>query len=114
MSEPARRITLLQPERTLVLIGMMGAGKTTVGRRLAARLELPFVDADAQIEEAAGRSIEDIFAYHGEPAFRDGEDRVIARLLDRAPHVLATGGGAFMDPRTRACIQDKGLSMWLR
>lgn len=100
--------------RTIVLVGMMGAGKTTIGRRLAARLDLDFVDADAEIEAAAGCSIEDIFALHGEAAFRDGERRVIARLLERPAHVLATGGGAFCDPRTRARIGERGVSVWLR
>jgi shikimate kinase len=101
-------------DRTIVLVGMMGAGKTTIGRRLAARLDLPFVDADTEIEAAAGCSIEDFFACHGEPRFRDGEHRVIMRLLDRPAHVLATGGGAFMDPRTRARIAERAVSVWLR
>lgn len=92
----------------------MGAGKSAIGRRLAARLGMPFVDADAEIERAAGCSIEDIFAIHGEPAFRDGERKVIARLLAGPPHVLATGGGAFMDPETRAAIRTAGVSIWLR
>jgi shikimate kinase len=101
-------------DRTIVLVGMMGAGKTTIGRRLAGRLDLPFIDADAEIEAAAGCSIEDFFACHGEAKFRDGEHRVITRLLDRPVHVLATGGGAFMDPRTRARIVERGVSVWLR
>jgi shikimate kinase len=101
-------------DRTIVLIGMMGAGKTTVGRRLAAKLGLEFVDADSEIEAAAGCSIEDIFERHGEQAFRDGERRVIKRLLDGPARVLATGGGAFMDPETRARIHEHGLSVWLR
>jgi len=101
-------------ERTVVIVGLMGAGKSTVGRRLAARLEVPFIDADAEIEKAAGCSIEDIFEVHGEAAFRDGERRVIARLLDGPVHVLATGGGAFMDPGTRQRIRETGVSVWLR
>ncbi len=99
---------------SIVFVGSMGAGKSTIGRRLAARLGMPFVDADAEIERAAGCSIEDIFAIHGEPAFRDGERKVIARLLAGSPHVLATGGGAFMDPETRAAIRAAGISIWLR
>lgn len=101
-------------ERPIVLVGLMGAGKTTVGRRLAARLGLPFVDADAEIEEAAGRTISEIFEDFGEAEFRDGERRVIARLLDEGPMVLATGGGAFMDAETRREIREKGLSVWLK
>jgi shikimate kinase len=92
----------------------MGSGKSAIGRRLAARLGLKFVDADAEIEKAAGCSIEDIFEVHGEAAFRDGERRVIARLLAEPPHVLATGGGAFMDPDTRARIRENCISIWLR
>lgn len=101
-------------KQTIVMVGLMGAGKTSIGRRLAARLGMPFVDADEEIEEAAGSSIEDIFERHGEASFRDGERRVIARLLDGPPIVLATGGGAFMDGETRACIAAKGISVWLR
>ncbi|WP_322096680.1 shikimate kinase [Pelagibius sp.] len=92
----------------------MGAGKSCIGRRLAAALELPFVDADKEIEAAAGCSIEDIFAEHGEAAFRAGERRVIARLLDQPTMVLATGGGAFMDTETRALLRDRAISVWLR
>lgn len=99
---------------SIVLVGLMGAGKSAIGRRLAARLNLPFVDADQEIENAAGCTIEEFFERHGEPAFRQGERRVIARLLDSPPHVLATGGGAFMDPDTRAKIAEKGISVWLR
>jgi len=99
--------------RSIVLIGMMGAGKSSVGRRLAARLSVSFVDADAEIEKAAGMSIADIFARHGEADFRSGEARVITRLLDGGPQVLATGGGAFMNPATRSVIQAKGISIWL-
>ena len=91
--------------RSVVLVGMMGSGKSSIGRRLAARLAVPFVDADGEIEEAAGMSIAEIFEQHGEPYFRAGEARVIARLLDHAPQVLATGGGAFMNRDTRAAIQ---------
>lgn len=100
--------------RSLVLVGLMGAGKTTVGRKLAERLDLPFVDADHEIERAAGKTIPEIFADHGEPYFRDGERRVIARLLGEGPQVLATGGGAFMNPETRAAIAASGVSVWLR
>src|SRR5262247_2211521 len=99
--------------RSVVLVGMMGSGKSSIGRRLATRLGIPFVDADAEIEKAAGMSISDIFATHGEPDFRAGEARVIARLLDGGPQVLATGGGAFMNLDTRAAIGAKGVSIWL-
>jgi len=100
--------------RSIVLVGMMGAGKSTIGRRLAARLHVPFLDADHEIEAAhAGMTISEIFAVHGEPYFRDGEARVIARLLDGGPSVLATGGGAFMREETRNRIRDKGVSIWL-
>ncbi len=102
------------PPRTIVLVGLMGVGKSNIGRRLAARLGLPFVDADAEIEAAAGETIEEIFRRRGEAAFRDGERRVIARLLDGPIHVLAAGGGAFMDPQTRARIRESGISVWLR
>lgn len=100
--------------RLVVLIGMMGAGKSTVGRRLAARLRLPFIDADTEIEVAAGMSIPEIFEIHGEPHFRDGEARVIARLLQGGPAVLATGGGSFMREETRRRIGDKAVSIWLK
>ena len=101
--------------RVLVLIGMMGAGKSSIGRRIAARLNLPFVDADVEIEAAhAGLTIPEIFSRYGEPYFRDGEVRVIARLLEGGPSVLATGGGAFMREETRQRIRAKGISMWLR
>ncbi len=102
------------PEKTIVLTGMMGAGKTCIGRKRAERLGLPFVDADAQIAEAAGCSISEIFEHHGEEAFRDGERRLITRLLNDPVHVLAVGGGAFMDPKTRALILEKATSVWLR
>jgi shikimate kinase len=97
-----------------VLVGMMGAGKSSIGRRLAARLGVPFIDADTEIEKAAGMSIAEIFQAHGEPYFRAGETRVIARLLESGPQVLATGGGAFMNADTRAAIRVKGISIWLR
>jgi shikimate kinase len=100
--------------RSVVLVGMMGAGKSTIGRRLAARLRLPFLDADTEIEAAAGMSIPDIFETRGEPDFRDGEARVIARLLDNGPSVLATGGGSFMREETRNRIRDKAISIWLK
>jgi len=100
--------------RSIVLVGMMGAGKSSVGRRLAARLGLAFVDADGAIEEAAGMTIAEIFAEQGEPYFRAGEARVIARLLEGGPQVLATGGGAVMDPHTRALIAEKSVSVWLK
>jgi shikimate kinase len=101
-------------DRTIVLVGLMGVGKSSVGRRLATALNLPFRDADNEVEAAAGRSIPEIFADLGEAAFRDGERRVIARLLDEPPHVLATGGGAFVNPETRALIKQRGLAVWLR
>jgi shikimate kinase len=100
--------------RSIVLVGMMGAGKSTIGRRLAARLRLPFTDADTEIEAAAGMSIPDIFETRGEAQFRDGEARVIARLLEHGPIVLATGGGAFMREETRDRIRAKAISIWLR
>lgn len=106
---PARSV-----ERSIVLVGLMGAGKTTVGRRLAQRLGLDFVDADVEIERAAGETIPEIFERRGEAAFREGERRVIARLLDEGPKVLATGGGAFMDASTRQNITARGTSIWLR
>jgi shikimate kinase len=100
--------------RSIVMVGMMGAGKSSIGKRLAARLGIPFADADAAIEEAAGMSIGDIFEAHGELSFRSGEARVITRLLENGPQVLATGGGAFVNPETRARIQEKGISLWLK
>lgn len=101
-------------DRAIVLVGLMGAGKSTVGRRLAGELGLAFHDADHEIEKAAGCSISDFFERFGEPAFREGERRVIARLLSGPRHVLATGGGAFMDPATRAIIRRLGISVWLK
>jgi shikimate kinase len=100
--------------RSIVLVGMMGAGKSSIGRRLAQRLGLSFVDADAEIESAAGMTIAEIFANYDEPYFRSGEQRVIARLLDSGPQVLATGGGAYMNADTRAGIAQKGVSVWLK
>jgi shikimate kinase len=100
--------------RSIVLVGMMGAGKSSIGRRLAGRLGIPFVDADMEIETAAGMTIPEIFDKHGEPYFRAGEARVIARLLDNGPQVLATGGGCVMDAQTRALIGEKGISIWLK
>ena len=101
-------------EHTIVLVGLMGAGKTSVGRRLALALDLPFRDSDEEVERAAGRTVAEIFADLGEQAFRDGERKVIARLLDEPPHVLATGGGAFMNPDTRQLIAEKAISIWLK
>ncbi|MDB5591638.1 shikimate kinase [Enterovirga sp.] len=100
--------------RSVVLVGLMGAGKSTIGRRLALRTGLPFYDADTEIETAAGMPIADIFTIYGEPAFRDGERRVISRLLEGPPIVLATGGGAYMDPETRARIRESAISVWLK
>ena len=100
--------------RPIVLVGLMGAGKSSIGRRLAARLNVPFIDADDEIEKAANLSIPEIFERHGETAFRDGERRVIARLLGGPLGVLATGGGAFMDRQTRDLIRERGLSIWLK
>lgn len=100
--------------KTIVLVGLMGAGKTSVGRLLAKRLDLEFIDADDEIEQAARCSIEQIFESHGEAEFRDGERRVIARLLTGPTHVLATGGGAFMRKETRDAIRGRGISVWLR
>lgn len=100
--------------RSLVLVGLMGCGKSSVGRRLATVLELPFVDADDEIERAAGKTIPEIFETYGEPYFRDGERRVIARILQTGPQVLATGGGAYMAPETRQRVRDSGVSIWLK
>ena len=100
--------------RTVTLVGMMGAGKSSIGRRLALRLGIPFVDADVEIEKAAGMTINDIFAVRGEAEFRAGEARVILRLLESGPQVLATGGGAFTNPDTRTAIGAKGISIWLK
>jgi shikimate kinase len=113
-AELRRQAAGIAPTRTIALVGLMGAGKTTIGRRLAQALELPFADADDAIVTAAGRSIEDIFADRGECEFRRGERNVIARLLAGPPHVLATGGGAFIDPRTRALMKERAISIWLK
>jgi shikimate kinase len=115
VTEPRRlRALAALRGRPVVLVGLMGAGKTTVGRRLAAALNLPFVDADHQIEAAAGMSISDIFETHGEQYFRDGERRVISRLLAEGQIVLASGGGAFIDPETRELVRSTSISVWLR
>jgi shikimate kinase len=111
---PEAAIVAALKGRAIVLVGMMGAGKSSIGRRLAQRLDIPFVDADNEIEIAAGMSIEDIFATRGEPEFRAGEARVIARLLEGGTQVIATGGGAFMNADTRAAIKTKGISVWLK
>jgi shikimate kinase len=103
----------LNIQKPIVLVGLMGVGKTTVGRRLAARLDLPFTDADDEIEQAASLGIAEIFSRYGEPAFRDGERRVIARLMAGPVQVIATGGGAFVDPITRDLILAQGITIWL-
>lgn len=113
-SEEANSVANALGNRSIVLVGLMGAGKTTVGRRLASRLDLSFVDADTEIEKAAGSSIADIFKEFGEAHFRDGEQRVIHRLLSEGPQVLATGGGAFMNPKTREATKEFGISVWLK
>jgi len=100
--------------RTVALVGMMGAGKSSIGRRLAARLKVAFRDADSEIESAAGCTISEIFERYGEPAFRDGERKVIARLLTEPPHVMATGGGAFIDPSTRETLKTSAVTIWLK
>lgn len=111
--QPEAAISAALGRRSIVLVGMMGSGKSSVGRRLAARIGIPFVDADAEIEKAAGMSITDIFAVRGEAEFRSGEVRVIRRVLQGGPQVLSTGGGAFMDPETRAAVAASGISIWL-
>jgi shikimate kinase len=113
-SELASRVTERIDNRSIVLIGLMGAGKTTVGRRLANKLKLPFVDADHEIEQAAGKTIPEIFEEHGEQYFRDGERRVIERLLQDGIKVIATGGGAYMNDDTRNAIARCGISIWLK
>jgi shikimate kinase len=113
-TEPDTFVTALEIRRPIVLVGLMGSGKTKIGRRLATALSLPFFDSDAEFETAAGCTVSEYFALHGEPAFREGERRVIGRLLDGVPCVLATGGGAFLDPETRAKVKEKGISIWLK
>jgi shikimate kinase len=113
-NRPEAAIVAALGRRSVVLVGMMGAGKSSVGRRMALRLGIPFVDADTEIEKAAGMTISDIFAVRGEAEFRAGEARVILRLLEGGPQVVATGGGAFLNPDTRAAISAKGVSVWLR
>jgi len=113
-AEAGDKVSDLRVDRPIALVGLMGAGKTTIGRRLAQTLKLKFVDADAEIEQAAGMRVSEIFAKHGEADFRRGERSVIARLLSEPPHVLATGGGAFIDPETRAMMKEKAISIWLK
>ncbi|MEQ8824203.1 MAG: shikimate kinase [Filomicrobium sp.] len=116
-SASRREVTAVQRmlgQKSIVLVGLMGCGKSAIGRRLASCLKLPFVDADDEIEKAAGKTISDIFEDHGEVEFRDGERKVIARLLENGPQVLATGGGAFMSAETRAGIKKSGISVWLK
>jgi len=103
----------IKHNKPLVLVGLMGVGKTTVGRRLADLLGLQFLDADDEIEKAAGQSISDIFVYYGEQAFRDGEQKVIERLLDQGPIILATGGGALISEKTRQNLKDRAITIWL-
>jgi shikimate kinase len=110
---PLMRGTTIRIEKPIALVGMMGAGKSTVGRRLARRLDLPFVDSDAEIEAAAGFGIADMFARYGEAHFRDGERRVLARLVKGPRRVIATGGGAFVDEATRALILESCIAIWL-
>jgi shikimate kinase len=113
-SETAERLRRALGGRSIVMVGLMGCGKSSVGKRLANKLGLPFVDADEEIERVAQKSINEIFADHGETFFRDRESKVIARLLASGPQVLATGGGAFINPETRAKIRESGISVWLR
>jgi len=113
-NDPPSRTQRDELTRTVVLVGLMGAGKSSVGRRLAVRLRVPFIDADEEIVKAAGLSIADIFAVYGEEAFRDGERKVMARLLNGPPCVLAAGGGAYMAAPTRTLIRTRAISVWLR
>ncbi|MDQ8699924.1 shikimate kinase [Hyphomicrobium sp. LHD-15] len=112
--DTAEKVRRALGQRTVVLVGLMGCGKSSIGRRLATKLGLPFIDADEEIERVAQKSISEIFSDHGENFFRDRESKVIARLLAHGPQVLATGGGAFIMPSTREMIRDTGLSIWLR
>ena len=114
LTETERKIRERLGARSIVLVGMPGCGKSAIGRRLAPRLDLPFVDADEEIERAAGKPITEIFADHGEAYFRDGERRVIARLLNAGPQVLATGGGALMSAETRENVRRSGISVWVK
>jgi shikimate kinase len=114
LAELRRLASDLRLAKPIVLVGLMGAGKSTIGRRLAAALKFHFVDADQEIERAAGLTVAEIFEKHGEPEFRRGERSVIARLLNERPHILATGGGAFMDPSTRADLKEKAITVWLK
>jgi shikimate kinase len=109
----ARSVRRALQKRSVILVGMMGSGKSSIGRRLAAALELNFVDADAEIEQAAGMTIEDMFTVHGEPYFREGEERVIRRILQGGQQVLSTGGGAVVSQHTREAIAGSGISIWL-
>ena len=109
----AGRIEAAISDRTIALVGLMGAGKSTVGKRLADRLNRQFYDSDNEIEKAAGLSSSDIFTLHGEAEFRRGERRVLERLLNEEPHVLATGGGAYLDPETRDLLREKAVTIWL-
>jgi shikimate kinase len=113
MADQSRTSILSRLDRPIVLIGLMGVGKSTIGRRIAQRLNLGFSDADAEIEHAAGMTVSEIFARYGEEQFRDGERRVIARLIDGSPKVIATGGGAFMNDATRALILEKAIGIWI-
>lgn len=114
LNEPLPPATGFRLDRPIALVGLMGVGKTTIGRRLAEMLDIPFRDADEEIEKSAGQSISDIFTHYGEAAFRDGEQKVITRLLEEGPHVLATGGGAFVQPGTREILKQKAITLWLR
>jgi len=113
-TEVVERVRRALGRRSLVMVGLMGCGKSSVGKRLALKLGLPFIDADEEIEQVAQKTINEIFADHGEAFFRDREGKVIARLLASGPQVLATGGGAFINPETRAKIKESGITIWLK